>query len=330
MLFYAATNTIPDFIFQIIEFPAKFYTQMRSLPFPRLGLIRGASELSNFIVYLPIIAVLYSVALGLSVLFNYIKDGQKYDFSGWAWKLALVASISVLFYSKGFVRVSPIHMSLSIIPAFIVLAAVTHRIVLRPSLSAILAIGFALLATVIPSLPATVYVAKQVSHNVASSLRVTNNQLPINLETMTNISCKPELYLERARCFSLPTDMIKALEFVYDHSVQGEKIFVGVGRHDKIFINNIAFYFLADRPPATKWYHFDPGLQTSNLIQSKIVADLEADMPRFVVLDTEWDEINEPNGSSVSSGVNTLDNYIDSKFLDVADFGPFRILGRKY
>jgi len=87
-------------------------------------------------------------------------------------------------------------------------------------------------------------------------------------------------------------------------------------------------YFAMDRMPATRWHHFDSGLQTSERIQREIVAELESQRVRFAILETTWDGIAEPNGSGRSSGVKVLDEYLRGAYSAVAQFGEIYVLER--
>jgi hypothetical protein len=80
--------------------------------------------------------------------------------------------------------------------------------------------------------------------------------------------------------------------------------------------------------PATKWSHFDPFLQNRADIQSEMIADLERNKPPYVVLDTEFEQAHEPNGSSVSTGVHLLDDYLQSHYSFAMRFGAMTILKR--
>ena len=60
-----------------------------------------------------------------------------------------------------------------------------------------------------------------------------------------------------------------------------------------------------------------------------MIADIEKSNPRFVILDTAWDNMKEPNESAISSGVTALDEFILDKYAVVSEFPPYRILRRK-
>src|SRR5262245_14810209 len=66
----------------------------------------------------------------------------------------------------------------------------------------------------------------------------------------------------------------------------------------------------------------------SRSIQDQMIVDLKKNAPRYVVIDMEWDNYNEPNESAVSSGVTALDDFIADTYFVVARFPPFVVLQR--
>jgi hypothetical protein len=60
-----------------------------------------------------------------------------------------------------------------------------------------------------------------------------------------------------------------------------------------------------------------------------MVSELESKRPRFVVLGSDWDNVNEPNDSALSSGVVALDVYIRDKYVLATSFGSVSVLERK-
>jgi hypothetical protein len=96
-------------------------------------------------------------------------------------------------------------------------------------------------------------------------------------------------------------------------------------RHDKLLMNDIGLYFAADRPPATRWHHFDPGLQTREDVQRHMIRELEERGTRWAVRDSSWDRASEPNESAVSSGVHLLDRYLAARYRPVRRFGPISL-----
>jgi hypothetical protein len=328
---YAVTGTIPDFMFQVIEFPSKQYARVRSLPFPGLPLGVGKPDLVDYIVYLPPLVSFAAIATSLTCDGNTRELGTTTQRDAWRWKLAVLATLTGVLYLKGLVRVSPIHMALSIVPAIITIGAVTERafkertLWVRRMLITTLVATFSFAA--IPSDIAATRVARQIMSNLHA---IINREIFVQREPeILSGSCWPSVDLERVPCLKLPPSMVQAIRFVRSRTAPSEPIFVGVGRHDKIFIGNVAFYFIADRPPATKWYNLEPGLQTSRPIQDQMIVDLKKSVPRYVVIDTEWDSTKEPNESAVSSGVTALDEFIADTYFVVAQFPPYRVLERR-
>jgi hypothetical protein len=149
-------------------------------------------------------------------------------------------------------------------------------------------------------------------------LRLALSQTAANLrwasDGLNDGSCHPPAGLERLACLAIGKDIADAVQYVQAITTPEDYLFVGAGRHDKIFVNNIVLYFLTNRRPATKWYHFDPGLQTSAAIQREMIAELEAKRPPVIVLDRGFDAIQEPKASSESSHIVLLDDYLQTHY----------------
>lgn len=140
-----------------------------------------------------------------------------------------------------------------------------------------------------------------------------------------NISTDPK----SISLFFVEGDRADAARFIDLISALDQRIYVGLTRHDKIFVNDVSAYFMANRLPSTKWHHFDPGLQSSEKIQSEIIMDLERSKPNYIWIESTWNGVNEPNDSAISSGVKILDEYIVKNYLPVKSFGQIVILQRK-
>jgi hypothetical protein len=107
---------------------------------------------------------------------------------------------------------------------------------------------------------------------------------------------------------------------------EGEKIFVGTTRHDRIYTNDVMLYFLANRHAGSVYHELFPGLATTESVQRTIIAELEANHVRLLVLRQE--HTLEPNQSSVSSGVHVLDDYIRTHFAPSRLFGDYAVFER--
>ena len=64
-------------------------------------------------------------------------------------------------------------------------------------------------------------------------------------------------------------------------------------------------------------------------IQQEMIGTLEQHKPPYVVLDSEFTTLREPNGSAISTGVYLLDNYIATHYEEVHRYGELTILRRR-
>ena len=124
-------------------------------------------------------------------------------------------------------------------------------------------------------------------------------------------------------------DQEAAVQYVLEHVPPDQAIFVGNVHHDRIFLNDIVFYFLAERRSATQYHHLHPGLATTEPVQRDIINSLEAGPVDLVVLYSGAEGVNEPNLSSVSSGVHILDQFIRANYVPTVTFGQYQIYERR-
>jgi hypothetical protein len=83
-----------------------------------------------------------------------------------------------------------------------------------------------------------------------------DGRAPVNsifgLARSENGSCFPPAGLERIRCFYISREQAAAIRYIQEHTAENEPIFVGLNRHDRMFINNFLFYFVSKRPSRHK------------------------------------------------------------------------------
>lgn len=309
-----------DVISNLLTIPLSTYAPMRSLPFPTLGDLPRAlvdlnwQRLGDYAVFLPPLSV---AAGALPVLLPSRDAGSPNNAASRLTSGAdpartvylLLLTLCLAFFLKGVVRVSEIHMALAIIPALLIAAMLWHwaSAMGATALAAVLLSA----ATLLVSMGAIQRAYWTGAKNVNWALQLAASGKP----------CSSAAGLERVGCFAVAEEQLEAVKFVRARTADSDRIYVGVPRHDLIFANNVLFYFLADRVSATKWHHFDPGVQTTAPIQAEIVRELQSAAPPFVVLTSDWIDVREPNRSSISSGVTLLDDYIRSSYRRVAVFG---------
>jgi len=109
----------------------------------------------------------------------------------------------------------------------------------------------------------------------------------------------------------------------------GEPIFVGNARHDRIVLNDVMFYFLAERPSATRYHELHPGVATRHDVQLEIAGELERRRVRWVVL--RRDRRVEPGGElfNTPEGAHELDRYIRATFVPVRELGSYSLWQRR-
>lgn len=299
---YLATSPLQPFVHDIIEFPVQYYSSMRGLPFPDLASL--LDQPLNLGVYFPVLAAAVVVA-DLAISRPWASSGAR-DQAQYRLIVVIFALSAVLFY-KGVVRVSTLHMLMSVIPATLLAAVAFDRFWQRRSTW--LVIGLVPLVALAPALG----VAREMRDDVRDPARTYAGWQVADLADAER--CAAPLAMGPVR---VPPKYAAVARYLKVHSRPQDRIFVGLDRHDRTFANAVGVYFLADRLPASHWHHFDPGLQSRADIQRAIIAELEAYRTRWIVRDKSFSAVREPNDSAVSSGIRLLDDFIDARYRPVA------------
>ena len=329
LIWYWSSGTLNSFIHDIILFPSQYYIRTRGLPFP--SLISWAAGA----VYTPVLVVGIVLLVFFKKEIRFVGDSKQtkshvFIHGNSAIFLIVFTVLTVIFYLKGAVRVSPEHMQLTLIPALMILAvlielAITDIRWLKAPIAMIATLAFIsamhygykiryTYSLVIQDF--TGFYNKLITGVDISTINYTGqNELPLDLTS------RPPFFVD--------PDREAAVRFIINHTNPEDRVFIGATRHDKVYINDVSSYFQAQRLPATKWYHFDPGLQTSADIQSEMIHEFEVNKLRYLWLESTWDDINEPNESANSSGVTILDDYIRQKYKPEVTFGQISIWRRQ-
>lgn len=114
------------------------------------------------------------------------------------------------------------------------------------------------------------------------------------------------------------------LRYVWANTEPGEPVYSGVRDHRRLLINDVAFYFLANRPSPTRFAELVPGLSNTEAGQARIIEGLRRARVRMVVLLDIASE--EPNLSSRAVVPDTLDRYLSENYREVRRFGSYRVL----
>lgn len=235
--------------------------------------------------------------------------------------------LTLLFFAKGWVRVQTIHMAMALIGSVALSAVLARSLPGRGTISRFL-VGVALLGVCAWTALAIQIDWSRAVRNLAWVTNPTSWQMSPDGFPPVPGSCRMPAALARLDCFEASPAAVETIQYVAQRTAPDDPLFVGLSRHDKIFANDTLLYFRLNRKSATKWYQFDPGLQTSAPMQQEIIDELERTKPKLIVLEAQWSEMNEPNGSAVSDAA-LLDDYIRQTFETAATFGQNSILQRR-
>ena len=236
-------NSIPlaDIYENLFYIPSVIYPAVRSLPFPGIDQIGVETiirpwRLSVFAVYAPFIIPPVIFLMESNLIFKKRQTLESNETLSSNWLLIpLMAITCLLFAFKGLVRVSNLHMIQSLVFCVILISIAIARINWRSTKNRILfATGLLPILFVILSTSANGFL------EIAKGLK---NLTEYN--NMLSRCIKPQL--PRLRCVSFDNDYLMAARVVMEQSRVDAKIYVGTGRHDKIFMNALAFYFITGR-----------------------------------------------------------------------------------
>jgi hypothetical protein len=134
--------------------------------------------------------------------------------------------------------------------------------------------------------------------------------------------------IARAGPIRLALDQRQAIVYIQRNLPPDRPVYVGVASHSLESYNDAMFGFLAERPPATRFDMFVPGVTNGGAVQAEILREIREKQAEYIVL-FRAPQSHEPNLSSVDSGVHVLDNAIRQDYVRVAGFGRYEILQRK-
>lgn len=310
----AGAGVLPGFVHDILIFPAKHYTAMRKLPWPRPDF--SWSAIAELSVYLP----WPTAAAGVAWLAERRRTDPRAAPDARERLLAALVLLVLVLFLKALVRVTMLHALMALIPTVLVLAALVETPGSRTLRAVVPVLAGGLAITVGAATLSWLQVVKRDYRELLVSRLI---GLPLADD---GLGCGR---LPGMGLGTLDADTMRAACYVAAHSAPDERIFVGAGRHDKLLIDNISLYFAAQRRPATRWYHFDPGLQTRADTQLAMIGELQRARLRQVVLDRRYDGIMEPNASARSSGVFLLDRYLGDNYREAARFGDVAVYTRR-
>lgn len=365
--YFWVKGAIPDVWYQLFVYPVTKYNKYRGLPYPLppgpLALLHGHGAW-RMVYCAPFYFPFAALTLGLVELVSIRLKRLEWSAYRTQWLVALwMLSVMHMVYAMG--RSEEIRVVFANVYCILMAMLVLSRKLLPESLSrwskaVVYALGVAAMA-----LPARLYLPLDFSMGVAlvalvlltacllSVWRERTRVVPyavviilIALNSQAMVTNKAAniaglaksgytMTLPRMRGFTVydedPAELAsyeRAIYYVRSTVPANEPIFVGNTRHDVCLINDILFYYLAERRPATKYTQMVPGCVTERPVQEEIVREIESQRVRCVVLRDSSHDTKEPNLSARSSGVKVLDRYIATHYHLVTQFGGDAILRR--
>lgn len=314
---YASTENgigLSSFIFDIITWPIENFAKFRSLPLPLLNSIIG------FVIYLPLIAALL-------VIVHSIRSRTISIFH------TLLLAATLLFYLKGYVRISLIHIVASLVPAILMLAYThvsTKGFVRLTSGLLLLAFLFITLSIATVNLTSDITILAHFRKSVAGYFNEESNDTLSPRASSHALERANEHYRRMVnQTFLLNMNRLNAVTYLRQRVSRGDRFYSGLPQHQKIFVNDVMAYSLLGALPVGRWHHFDPGLQNTHAIQAKMISDFKENSPQYILLDATWENHIEQNDSRLFSGVDLLDEYLRANYVVDVAFGPIFILKLK-
>lgn len=290
----------------LIDIPLFVYPDVRALPFPDpVEAIRSAVFTRSPGALAPL-SVFAPLAVALWCIVREARAGRlgarRVEVSPAESLFRFFAVLNIVYFAKGLVRVSGVQMGASLLVSILLVSAgaamASHR--RWDKAFAALAAGGAAAALLLAPL------SGRWAADAAMLCR--DRSVP------------------RLTCLRLDDAQTEVARYLLDHGGAGQRVFFGLGRHDKIFISDQALPFAVAARPVTYWHDLHPGVQTTAEVQAQMVAELRAHVPDHVVLNKRWDTRVEPNGSARSSGVTLLDDYLRTNFRPVYGVGRLIVL----
>jgi hypothetical protein len=104
-------------------------------------------------------------------------------------------------------------------------------------------------------------------------------------------------------------------------------VYIGVGRHDRVYANFMTAYFLLGRAAPTYYHDIIPGLTTAEPVQRRMIRELDESGVGTAFL---WKHLDseEPNRSAVERGSTLLDEYLARHFRVQVDSPRYFVLVR--
>jgi 4-amino-4-deoxy-L-arabinose transferase-like glycosyltransferase len=303
-----------DLVEDLVIYPLTGYAAARALPLPPLvpdvgPILAGRTSMGQYATalrgglrfYFPLAALVVAT----SVLVAAARAASRGSAADEARQVAFVCVIGASLLPYAWVRSDIAHIVPAWFPALLLFAWLIHRL---PERGRLRAAGVALAAawSLVFVWGGLVAKAEALREAIGGSAGVA-----LDPPRGAHIVAGPEA-----------GPMQAAIRYVRAAVPPDEPIFVGNARHDSLVLNDVMFYFLAERRSATKYHELVPGVATTAAIQTRIVQDLERRRVRYVVLRAD-------PGYVPGAGADVLDRFIRERFVPLESFGAYGVWRRR-
>lgn len=313
---YFAVLAGPEMWRDLIVFPATDFRYTRPENYPGLwpsGILDDwwLKSVFNFLNYLrftvPFLVVLTAVA---TLVFAAAKNDRKLLPMG-----VTLAVLYVFHYSSAHVQINTNIMSLPLYAAM--LGAVGYRIVkerIRESRRMLLG----LLALLAAGVGFVAFILQPVYQRVRNDQQFVTTNLP----RLTGLKVSPE-----------ENDTMTRLSgFINENVPPGDRIFIGLHRHDTTVIGDGWTYFILGRLNATSQDQLHPGIVDTSRVQKEMIRDLRSKDVEYILLkqnvfsDEVLDELRKAWSVTLpESGSTELDEYIRANYRKTITIGQYEI-----
>lgn len=321
-IWYWADGILPGVFYDIVVYPSKYYYAGRNLPFPHVH----RQNLDDIVVYIFLLLMAVSFFHVVRYLAGWLRGKTREAAPpSWFGPLLSFGLIAVIMYIKALVRIGAGTLFLCSATCIILGAVLFAR---RQNFDAVSKALIVVLLALFALGGASerwhdLLLQRHQGSLMAGWIFARSTQAPY---PPFRDWCSDGNALSKGLCFFNDNDHIQTIEYIETHTQPADMLYVGLAHHDRANVNDNLTYFATQRLPATKWSHFDPFEQNRVDIQLQMIEEFKRNRPPYMVLDSEFEKIVEPNGSSTSTGVHLLDDYIWSHYQLVETYGELTIL----
>ena len=314
LAFFAFNVPAAELYRDFVNMPFSVYPKVRALPFPSITdalasavQARSPVKLGPLVVYLPLVVMAGAVATILLLADRRARpkrsDTSAEDALARNRLFGLLVLLCALFFIKGLVRVSPLHMGASLILSVAVLGAAIAR-ARNPAWRLFLASTAGLACVALLAKPIITAMERSADGGTATAAMLSDRWI-----SHATALCR-EPVVPRLRCLRLEPDPSAVAAYLLEHGGSGQRVYMGLGRHDRMFAANLTLNFAAEVVAPTRWHDLHPGVQTRGDMQAEMIAELRPGHWPMWCSTAEWDDRSEPNESARSSGVTVLDDWL--------------------